>query len=144
MAYSSNYVRQLAETGDYEATLINADVRTTSNGNQYLNLAFRLSNNIPVYKKIWRDSIEPTDFNQQQVAELLTALKIEDELEGDFALIQAIKNKKLIVSVVKEYNDKTQKEENNVKVFKPLETQSKEPKPQPQPQVEINEDDLPF
>jgi hypothetical protein len=137
MAYSSNYVRQLAETGDYESEIINADVRTTDKGNQYLNLAFRLSNNIPVYKKIWRDSIEPTDFNHQQIAELLTALRIEEDIEGDFALIQAIKNKKLIVSVVKEYNDKTQKEINDVKAFKPLETQSNE-------QVEINEDDLPF
>jgi hypothetical protein len=137
MAYSSNYVRQLAETGDYESEIINADVRTTDKGNQYLNLAFRLSNNIPVYKKIWRDSIEPTDFNHQQIAELLTALGIEEDIEGDFALIQAIKNKKLILSVVKEYNDKSQKEINDVKAFKPLQTQSTE-------QVEINEDDLPF
>jgi hypothetical protein len=133
MAYSSNYKPVLAETGDYEATISNADVRTTPKGNQYLNLAFRLSNNIPVYKKIWRDSIEPTDFNHQQIADLLTALNIEEDIEGDFALIQAIKNKKLIVSVVKEYNDKTQKEENNVTALKPLETQ-----------FEINEDDLPF
>lgn len=139
MAYSSNYVKQLAETGEYDAEIINADVRTTVKGNQYLNLAFKLSNNIPVYKKIWRDAIEPTDFNHQQIADLLTALKIEEDIEGDFALIQAIKNKKLIVSVVKEYNDKTQKEENNVTSFKAIQTE----KPQ-QPQVEIDEEDLPF
>lgn len=121
MAYSSNYKPVLAETGDYEATISNADVRTTPKGNQYLNLAFKLSNNIPVYKKIWRDSIEPTDFNHQQVAELLTALNINDEIETDFALIQAIKDKKCIISVVKEFNDKTQKEENNIKAFKQIE-----------------------
>lgn len=121
MAYSSNYVRQLAETGDYEATLINADVRTTSNGNQYLNIACKLSNNIMVYRKIWRDIVEPTDFNHEQIAELLSALEIKDDIEGDFALIQAIKNKKLSVSVVKEFNDKTQKEENNIKQFKKIE-----------------------
>ena len=121
MAYSSNYKPVLAETGDYEATISNADVRTTPKGNQYLNLAFKLSNNIPVYKKIWRDSIEPTDFNHQQIADLLTALNINDEIETDFALIQAIKDKKCIISVVKEFNDKTQKEENNIKAFKQIE-----------------------
>ena len=133
MAYSSNYKPVLAETGDYEATISNADVRTTPKGNQYLNLAFKLSNNIPVYKKIWRDSIEPTDFNHQQIADLLTALNINDEIETDFALIQAIKDKKCIISVVKEFNDKTQKEENNIKAYKPLVTQ-----------FEVNEEDLPF
>lgn len=133
MAYSSNYKPVLAETGEYEATIINADVRTAGNGSQYLNLAFRLSNNIAVYRKIWRDMVCPTDFNHQQVADLLLALKIDDELADDFALIQAIKNKKCIVSVVKEFNDKTQKEENNIKSFKAL-----------QSQVEITEEDLPF
>lgn len=121
MAYSSNYKPVLAETGDYEATISNADVRTTPKGNQYLNLVFKLSNNIPVYKKIWRDSIEPTDFNHQQIADLLTALNINDEIETDFDLIQAIKDKKCIISVVKEFNDKTQKEENNIKAFKQIE-----------------------
>lgn len=130
MAYSSNYVKQLAETGDYEAEIINADVRTTPKGNQYFNLAFKLSNNIVVYRTIWRDYIEVNDFNHEQIAELLTALNIEEDIEGDFALMQAVKGKKLIVSVVKEFNDKKQKEENNVKAFKSL--------------VEINEEDLPF
>lgn len=130
MAYSSNYVKQLAETGDYEAEIINADVRTTSSGNQYFNLAFKLSNNIVVYRTIWRDYIEVNDFNHEQIAELLTALNIEEDIEGDFALMQAVKGKKLIVSVVKEFNDKKQKEENNVKAFKSL--------------VEVNEEDLPF
>jgi predicted phosphohydrolase len=130
MAYSSNYKPVLAETGEYEATLINADVRTAGNGSQYLNLAFNLDNNIRVYDKIWRDAVVPTDFNHQRVADLLVALNIDEELEDDFALIQAIKGKKLIVSVVKEFNDKTQKEVNNIKAFKSL--------------VEINEEDLPF
>jgi predicted phosphohydrolase len=130
MAYSSNYKPVLAETGEYEATLINADVRTAGNGSQYLNLAFNLDNNIRVYDKIWRDAVVPTDFNHQRVADLLLALNIDEELEDDFALIQAIKGKKLIVSVVKEFNDKTQKEVNNIKAFKSL--------------VEINEEDLPF
>ena len=108
MAYSSNYKPVLAETGDYEATISNADVRTTNSGSQYLNLAFTLPNNIRVYKKIWRDFIVTSEFNHEQVAELLTALNINDEIETDFALIQ-------------EFNDKTQKEENNIKSFKQIE-----------------------
>ena len=135
MAYSSNYKPILAETGEYESTLINADVRTAGNGSQYLNLAFNLDSNIRVYDKIWRDAVVPSDFNHQRVADLLLALNIDDELADDFALIQAIKGKKCIVSVVKEFNDKTQKEVNNIKSYKPL---------QSQPEVEINEDDLPF
>ena len=121
MAYSSNYKPILAETGDYEATISNADVRTTNSGSQYLNLAFTLPNNIRVYKKIWRDFIVTNEFNHEQIAELLTALNINDEIETDFDLIQAIKDKKCIISVVKEFNDKTQKEENNIKAFKQIE-----------------------
>ena len=121
MAYSSNYKPVLAETGDYEATISNADVRTTNSGSQYLNLAFTLPNNIRVYKKIGRDFIVTSEFNHGQVAELLTALNINDEIETDFDLIQAIKDKKCIISVVKEFNDKTQKEENNIKAFKQIE-----------------------
>ena len=90
MAYSSNYKPVLAETGDYEATISNADVRTTNSGSQYLNLAFTLPNNIRVYKKIWRDFIVTNEFNHEQVAELLKALNINDDIETDFALIQAI------------------------------------------------------
>ena len=121
MAYSSNYKPVLAETGDYEATISNADVRTAGNGSQYLNIAFTLPNNIRVYKKIWRDFIVTSEFNHEQVAGLLKALNINDDIETDFALIQAIKDKKCIISVVKEFNDKTQKEENNIKAFKQIE-----------------------
>ena len=136
MAYTNNYVEVLVDSGDYEAEIINADVRSTSNGKQYLNLAFKLKHetNLTVYDKIWRDYNFPNDFNHKRVAQLLTALKINDELADDFALIQAIKNKKLVVSVVKEYNDKMQKELNNVTKYS--ETQ--------QVEVQVDEEDLPF
>lgn len=136
MAYTNNYVEVLVDSGDYEAEIINADVRSTSNGKQYLNLAFKLKHetNLTVYDKIWRDYTFPNDFNHKRVAQLLTALKIDDELADDFALIQAIKNKKLVVSVVKEYNDKMQKELNNVTKYS--ETQ--------QVEVQVDEEDLPF
>lgn len=134
MAYTSNYVEVLAETGEYESEIINADVRTTGGGKQYLNVAFKLLPlNLVVYKAIWRDFVVQSDFNHKEVASLLKALKIEDELADDFALIQAIKNKKLIVSVTKEYNDKKQKEENLVKEYKQL----------PLNPV-VTDDDLPF
>lgn len=134
MAYTNNYVEILAETGEYESQIINADVRTTANGTQYLNLAFKLTSlNLVVYDKIWRDYNIPSDFNHKKVAQLLTALKIEDELADDFALIQAIKNKKLLLSVTKEFNDKRNKEENLVKEYKQLSID-----------FEINDDDLPF
>ena len=136
MAYTNNYVEVLVDSGDYEAEIINADVRSTATGKQYLNLAFKLKHetNLTVYDKIWRDYNFPNDFNHKRVAQLLTALKIDDELADDFALIQAIKNKKLVVSVVKEYNDKMQKELNNVTKYS--ETQ--------QVEVQVDEEDLPF
>ena len=136
MAYTNNYVEVLVDSGDYEAEIINADVRSTATGKQYLNLAFKLKHetNLTVYDKIWRDYNFPNDFNHKRVAQLLTALKINDELADDFALIQAIKNKKLVVSVVKEYNDKMQKELNNVTKYS--ETQ--------QVEVQVDEEDLPF
>lgn len=130
MAYTSNYVEVLADTGEYESEIINADVRTTTKGTQYLNLAVKLLPlNLVVYEKIWRDYMFPSDFNHKRVAQILEALKIEETLEDDFALIQAIKNKKLIVSVVKEYNDKIQKEENTIKEYK---------------QLLVTDEDLPF
>ena len=132
MAYTSNYVEVLAETGEYEAEIINADVRNTSGGKEYLNLAFRLSNKLVVYDKIWRDFMSPSDFNKKRVASLLTALKIEEELADDYALVQAIKDKKLIVSVTKEFNDKLSKEVNNVKEYKQLQD------------IIVTDEDLPF
>jgi hypothetical protein len=133
MAYTNNYVEVLAETGEYEAEIINADVRSTPNGKQYLNLAFKIKTlNLAVYDKIWRDYMIPSDFNHKRVAELLTALKIEEELADDFALIQAIKGKKLVISVTKEYNDKREKEENLVKEYKELQD------------IIVTDEDLPF
>lgn len=130
MAYTSNYVEVLAEAGEYEVEIINADVRSTSKGNQFLNIAFKIpSLNLVVYDSIWRDYMFPNEFNHKRVASLLEALKIEGELDDDFALIQAIKGKKLIISVTKEYNDKRQKEENSVKEYK---------------QILVTDNDLPF
>ena len=131
MAYTNNYVEVLVESGDYNAEIINADVRSTTNGKQYLNIAFRLEHesNLAVYDKVWRDFNFPNEFNHKKIAELLTALNIDDELADDFALIQAIKGKKLSVSVVKEFNDKLQKEVNNITKYQ---------------QLAVNEDDLPF
>lgn len=137
MAYTNNYVEVVADAGDYESEIISADVRSTTTGKQFLNIAFKIpSLNLVVYDTIWRDYNYPNEFNHKRVAQLLTALKINDELADDFALIQAIKNKKLIVSVTKEYNDKRQKEENQVKEYKTLQIQA--------PEVELNDDDLPF
>ena len=134
MAYTNNYVEVLADTGEYESEIINADVRSTTNGKQFLNIAFKINKlNLVVYDTIWRDYNFPNEFNHKRVAQLLTALKIDDELADDFALIQAIKNKKLTISVTKEYNDARQKEENKVKDYKQL-----------QVELEVNEDDLPF
>lgn len=122
MAYTSNYVEVLAEAGEYEAEIINADVRSTSKGNQYLNIAFKINNlNLVVYDKIWRDSIVPNEFNHKRVAELLSALEITEELADDFVLIKTIKNKRLTIVVTKEYNDKRQKDENSVTEYKQLE-----------------------
>ena len=130
MAYTSNYVEVLADTGEYEVEIINADVRSTTNGKQFLNIAFKIpSLNLVVYDSIWRDYMFPNEFNHKRVASLLEALKIEGELDDDFALIQAIKGKKLIISVTKEYNDKRQKEENSVKEYK---------------QILVTDNDLPF
>lgn len=136
MAYTNNYVEVLAETGEYESEIINADIRTTSGGTEYLNIAVRLNNKLVVYDKIWRDFMFTNEFNHKRVAELLTACKIEEELPDDFALVKAIKDKKLIVSVTKEFNDKLQKEVNNIKEYKPLQTQT--------PEIEVIDDDLPF
>lgn len=132
MAYTSNYVEIVADAGEYEVEIINADVRSTGNGKQFLNVAFKIhSLNLVVYDTIWRDYNVPNEFNKKRVAQLLTAIKFNEneEIADDFGLIQTIKGKKLIIVVTKEYNDTKQKEENKVKEYK---------------QVLVTDDDLPF
>lgn len=132
MAYTSNYVEIVADAGEYEVEIINADVRSTGNGKQYLNVAFKIhSLNLVVYDAIWRDYNVPNEFNKKRVAQLLTAIKFkeDEEIADDFGLIQTIKGKKLIIVVTKEYNDTKQKEENKVKEYK---------------QILVTDEDLPF
>lgn len=130
MAYTNNYVEVVADAGEYEVEIISADVRSTTTGKQFLNIAFKIQSlNLVVYDSIWRDYYCPNEFNHKKVAQLLTALQIDDELEDDFALIQAIKGKKLVVVVTKEFNDTKQKEENKVKEYK---------------QILVTDEDLPF
>lgn len=123
MAYTSNYVEIVADAGEYEVEIINADVRSTGNGKQFLNVAFKIhSLNLVVYDTIWRDYNVPNEFNKKRVAQLLTAIKFneDEEIADDFGLIQTIKGKKLIIVVTKEYNDTKQKEENKVKEYKQI------------------------
>jgi DNA polymerase III delta prime subunit len=132
MAYTSNYVEIVADAGEYEVEIINADVRSTNNGKQFLNVAFKIhSLNLVVYDTIWRDYNVPNEFNKKRVAQLLTAIKFneDEEIADDFGLIQTIKGKKLIIVVTKEYNDTKQKEENKVKEYK---------------QILVTDEDLPF
>ena len=142
MAYNSNdAIKKVLENGDYEAKIINADIRTTSTGKQFLNVCFNvLSENENVYLKIFREQNNPNEFNKRRVGQLLGALKIHDDIDGDFNLINAIKNKHCIINVVKEYNDYSQAEENNIKFFKTSDVQPT----QPEQSVNINDDDLPF
>lgn len=148
MGYNSSDAEvKLLEAGEYEAVILNADVRTTSTRKQYLNICFNIpSENENVYTKIFRDAASPSDFNKKRVGSLLKSLKIKRDIADDFDLIQTIKNKKCIVNLTKEYNDFTGNEENNVKYFKEssLQEEDKSQPAQIQPTVDINDDDLPF
>lgn len=143
--------KKLLNAGDYEAIIINADIRTTNATppKQYLNLCFNIpSENENVYTKIFRDAADQTCFNKRRVGQLLKALKITRDIQNDFDLMQTIKDKRCIINLTKEYNDYTGNEENNVKFFKPSDLQaadtSKPQVEQPQPTIVINDDDLPF
>lgn len=135
MGYNANdSEKKLLNAGDYEAIIINADIRTTNSNQpkQYLNLCFNVpSENENVYTKIFRDATSPTDFNKKRVGQLLKALKITRDIKDDFDLMQTIKDKRCIVNLTKEYNDYTGNEENNIKFFKSSDLQP-------------NDDDLPF
>ena len=135
MGYNANdSEKKLLNAGDYEAIIINADIRTTNSNQpkQYLNICFNVpSENENVYTKIFRDATSPTDFNKKRVGQLLKALKITRDIKDDFDLMQTIKDKRCIVNLTKEYNDYTGNEENNIKFFKSSDLQP-------------NDDDLPF
>jgi len=152
MGYNaSDSEKKLLNAGDYEAIIINADIRTTNSNQpkQYLNLCFNIpSENENVYTKIFRDAAIPNEFNKRRVGQLLKALKITRVIKDDFDLMQTIKDKRCIVNLTKEYNDYTGNEENNVKFFKSSDLQapdtSKPQVEQPQQTIVINDDDLPF
>ena len=153
MGYNaSDSEKKLLNAGEYQAIIINADIRTT-NGNppkQYLNICFNVpSENENVYTRIFRDSADPTSFNKRRVGQLLKALKITRDIQNDFDLTQTIKDKRCIINLTKEYNDYKACEENNIKFFKESDLQqSDNSQPQvEQPQVnvvDISDDDLPF
>lgn len=139
--------KKLLDTGEYEAIIINADIRTT-NANppkQYLNICFNVpSENENVYTRIFRDAAIPTEFNKRRVGQLLKALKITRNIQNDFDLMQTIKDKRCIINLTKEYNDYKACEENNIKFFKESNLQQPD-NSQPQVNVaDISDDDLPF
>ena len=145
MVNSNDAIKKVLENGDYEAKIINADIRTTNTGKQFLNVCFNVpSENENVYLKIFREQNNPNEFNKRRVGQLLGALKIYDDIDGDFNLINAIKNKRCIINVVKEYNDYSGSEENNIKFFKTSQIEDDEQPEQFNPSVDINDDDLPF
>ena len=130
------------EAGEYEAVLINADVRTTNSGKQYLNLCFKIDGG-NVYTKVFEEANEPGTFNKKRIGQLLGALKVLDEIPNNFELIKAVKNKRCIVNITKEYSDYKQAEENNIKFFKS--SNINEPVVQETPKLDnVSDDDLPF
>ena len=78
MGYNaSDSEKKLLNAGEYQAIIINADIRTTTTGKQYLNICLNVtSENENVYAKIFRDAANPTEFNKRRVGQLLKALKI--------------------------------------------------------------------
>lgn len=146
MGYNaSDSEKKLLNAGEYQAIIINADIRTTTTGKQYLNICLNVtSENENVYAKIFRDAANPTEFNKRRVGQLLKALKITRDIQNDFDLTQTIKDKRCIINLTKEYNDFTGNEENNVKFFKESDLQQPD-NSQPQVNVvDISNDDLPF
>lgn len=149
MGYNaSDSEKKLLNAGEYEAIIINADIRTTTTGKQYLNICFNVpSENENVYAKIFRDAADKTCFNKRRVGQLLKALKITRDIQNDFDLTQTIKDKRCIINLTKEYNDFTGNEENNIKFFKESDLQiadTSQPQVQTNTTVDINDDDLPF
>lgn len=152
MGYNaSDSEKKLLNAGDYEAIIINADIRTTNQNppKQYLNICFNVpSENENVFTKIFRDAATPNEFNKRRVGQLLKALKITRDIKNDFDLMQTIKDKRCIINLIKEYNDYKSCEENSVKFFKQSDLQAEDKSQpqveQPQPTIEINDDDLPF
>lgn len=151
MGYNaSDSEKKLLNAGEYQAIIINADIRTTTTGKQYLNICLNVpSENENVYAKIFRDAADQTCFNKRRVGQLLKALKITRDIQNDFDLTQTIKDKRCVINLTKEYNDFTGNEENNVKFFKESDLQQPDnSQPQvEQPQVnvvDISDDDLPF
>ena len=148
---ASDYVveNKLFESGEYEGTLIKADVKSYATGTQYLNLCFRLEGGC-VFKKVLRDKVEVTKWNKRTIGGLLGALKIKGDVDdtNDFALIKAITGKRCIVVVEKEFDDFYQKDVNVVKYFKPSDLQEETKENfgyvAPEEHFEIDDDDLPF
>lgn len=140
-SYEDAEVKPL-ESGEYEAVISNADIRTTQTGKQYLNISFRVGNNF-ILEKIFREKDNPNVFNKTRVGKLLNAINYKEKVADDFALVQTLKNKNCIIAVVKEFDDYKGSEVNKIKFYK----QSKLEQVEVQEEnfsLDINEDDLPF
>ena len=145
--YSASQAEKiLLDTGDYEATITNVDIRSFTSGTQYLNIAFYIENfgNF-VYDKIFREKEKPTEFNNRRVGQLLGAVKYKADVNSDFELTQILKNRKLIIHVSKEFDNYLGEEINKVKYYKSSDKQTETTADANKPAINIVDDsDLPF
>lgn len=165
--YTYESENELKEEGDYEVIVEKMEVRILPSGTEKLFVQYRIRDDVEqkyknacLFEDIWHEKENPNLFNRKRINRMLGT---QDVKEGQvFASINNICDfmigQKLIVHLVKQYDDYRGEEVNSIAYYKRTNFGSKQlpqggANPQPQPkkevpsplqEVEISDDDLPF
>ena len=158
--YENDY--DLKEEGDYEVIVEKMEVRILPSGTEKLFVQYRIRDDVEqkyknscVFEDIWHEKENPNLFNRKRINRLLGTQNIEEGtvFESINNICDFMIGQKLIVHIVKQFNDYKGEEENSVAYYKRTNNGSKQlpqdgEKPQPQPKQETpkvpDDDDLPF
>ena len=160
--YENN--NELKEEGDYEVTVEKMEVRILPSGTEKLFVQYRIRDDVEqkyknacLFEDIWHEKDNPNLFNRKRINRMLGTQEVK---EGTvFPNINAICDfmigQKLIVHLVKQFDDYRGEETNSIAYYKKTNNGTKKvgtPNPAPKPEtpavelqpVEISDDDLPF
>lgn len=154
---------ELKEEGDYEVFVEKMEVRVLPSGTEKLFVQYRIRDDVEqkyknacLFEDIWHEKENPNLFNRKRINRMLGT---QDVKEGQvFASINSICDfmigQKLIVHLVKQYDDYRGEEINSISYYKKTNSAPKKlgsgtpastptPTPTPKPQEDDN-DGLPF
>lgn len=156
--YTYENQNDLKDEGDYEVVVEKMEIRVLPSGTEKLFVQYRIRDDVEqkyknacLFEDIWHEKENPNLFNRKRINRMLGT---QDVKEGQvFASINNICDfmigQKLVVHLVKQYDDYRGEEINSIAYYKrtanaPKKLEEKKPEEKPVPKKELDDDDLPF